>query len=109
MDSSVGRDAASTNPLFYLLRLSESRSSSGSTPSVHMSIRPYVRPSIRNTFGVPSLCNLELQKFSFLFIQTLHNDCSLIEDVHPLFCENFTTFFFILRGVELRDLYFQNA
>ena len=47
---------------FYLRRFSESRSSSGSTPSVRLSvrssIRSSVRPSVRNTFGVPSLCNL---------------------------------------------------
>ena len=30
--------------------------------------------SVCNTFGVTSLCNLYLQNFSFLFIQTLHND-----------------------------------
>ena len=35
-----------TAPTFYLRRFSESRSSSGSTPSV------------QNNFGVPSLCNL---------------------------------------------------
>ena len=39
---------------FYLHRLSKSRSSSGSTPCECL----FVRPSVRNTFGVPSLCNL---------------------------------------------------
>ena len=34
-----------------------------------------------------------IQKFSFLFIQFLHNDCSHIEDVHLLFCAHFTTFY----------------
>ena len=47
---------------FYLRRFSESRSSSGSTPSVRPSVClfvcPSVRPSVRNTFGVHSLCNL---------------------------------------------------
>ena len=47
---------------FYLLHLSESRSSSGSTPSVGPSVCPFVGlfvcPSVRNTFGVPCLCNL---------------------------------------------------
>ena len=57
-----------------------------------------VRPSVRNSFWVPSLCNLYLQKFSFLFIQTFYNDCSHIEDVHILFCAHFTTFFFIFEG-----------
>ena len=35
---------------YYLRRFSESRSSIGSTPSVRL--------SVRNTLGVPSLCNL---------------------------------------------------
>ena len=78
---------------FYLRRLSESRSSSGSTPSVH--------PSIPNTLGVPSLCNRSLKKFSFLYIQTLPYDCLHIEDVHLLFCAS-SFFFSFLRGVELR-------
>ena len=38
---------------FYLCRFSESRSSSGSTPSV----RPFFCPSVYN-FGVPSWCNM---------------------------------------------------
>ena len=52
-------------------------------------------------FWVPSLCNLWLQMFLFLFIQTLHNDCSHIEDVHLFFCtfpEYFLIFFSILNG-----------
>ena len=43
------------NPVFpmdcYLRRFSESRSSSGSTPSIRLSVRP-------KHFRVPSLCNL---------------------------------------------------
>ena len=35
--------------------------------------------------GLPSLCDLLLQQFSFLYIQTLRNDCSHIEDMHLLF------------------------
>ena len=31
--------------------------------------------SIRNAEGVPSLCNLKLEQYLFLYIQTLHNDC----------------------------------
>ena len=51
--------------------------------------------SVRNTFGVPSLCN------SFLFIKILHNGCSHIEDVHLLFHAHFMNIFSFLRGVEL--------
>ena len=46
-----------------------------------------------------------LQKFSFLFIQTLLNDCSHIEDVHLLFCASFINFFSFLRGVVLRHFF----
>ena len=42
---------------FYLRHFSESRSSSGSTLCVRLSVRLSVHPSVRNTFGVPSLCN----------------------------------------------------
>ena len=45
-------------------------------------LRQFLLPSC---LGVLSLCNLKLQQFSFLYIQTLHNDCSHIEDVHLLF------------------------
>ena len=38
-------------------------------PSIH----PSFSLSICITFGVPSLCNLLLQKFLFLYIQTLQN------------------------------------
>ena len=65
-------------------------------------LSPPVCPFVRNTFGVPSLCNLSLQNFSFVFIQTLPNDCSHIEDVHLLFCARFIFFLSFLRGVELR-------
>ena len=68
-------------------------------------IRLSLCPSVRNTLGVPSLCNLQLQKFSFLFIQTLPNDCIHIEDVHLLFCARFIFFFSFLRGVELRHFF----
>ena len=36
--------------------------------------------NIRTTFEVLTLCNLLLQQFSFLFIQTLHTDSWHIED-----------------------------
>ena len=62
--------------------------------------------SIRNAKGVPSLCTLKLEQYSILYIQTLHNDCSHIEDVHLLFCARFIFFFFtFLRGVELRRFF----
>ena len=48
----------------------------------------------KSTFGMPSLCNLKLQKFSFHSIQTLLNDCPHIEDVHLLFCAHFMNIFF---------------
>ena len=37
--------------------------------------------------------------YSFLYIQTLHNDCSHIEDVHLLFCAHFINFVSFLTGV----------
>ena len=43
---------------FYLRCFSESRSSNVLTPFVCPSVRQSVWPSIRNTFGVPNLCNL---------------------------------------------------
>ena len=61
--------------------------------------------SIINAKGVPSLCNLKLQQYSILYIQTLHNDCSHIEDVHLLFCARFIILFTFLTGVELRRFF----
>ena len=60
---------------------------------------------IINGKGVPSLCNLKLQQYSILYIQTLHNDCSHIEDVHLLFCARFIIFLTFLTGVELRRFF----
>ena len=40
---------------------------------------------VYTTFGVLTLlivCNLPFKPISFLYIQTLYNDCSPIEDVH---------------------------
>ena len=51
--------------------------------------------------GVSGLCNQYLQQFSFLYIQTLHYDCSYIEDVHLLFSIHFVNFFHFV-GLELR-------
>ena len=61
--------------------------------------------SIINAKGVPSLCNLKLQQCSILYIQTLYNDCSHIEDVHLLFCECFLIFLTFLTVVELRSFF----
>ena len=61
--------------------------------------------SIINAKGVPSLCNLKLQQYSILCIQTLNNDCSHIEDVHLLFCACFIIFLTFLTGVELRHFF----
>ena len=72
-------------------------------------IRPFVRPSVRNTFVVPSLCILLLQNCSSLFIQILYNDCSHIEDMHLLFCAHFMNIFSFLLGVELDIFSVQNA
>ena len=61
--------------------------------------RPSVCPSVRpQHFRVSSLCDLYVQKFSFLYIQTLPNDCTHIEDVHLLLCARFIFFFFIFEG-----------
>ena len=72
-------------------------------------LRPSVRLSVRNTFGVHSLCNLYLQQFSFLYIQILPNDCSYIEDVHLLFCAHLISIFSFFTGVELRHFFHPNC
>ena len=48
---------------------------------------------------MPSLCNLLRKQYLFFYIQTLHNDCSHIEDVHLLFYARFVNIFFIFFGV----------
>ena len=50
------------------------------------------------------LPTLKLQKFLFLFIQTLPYDCSHIEDVHLLYCALFI-FFSFLTCVERRHFF----
>ena len=47
-------------------------------------------------------CYFETQTFLILYIQTLHNDDSYIEDVHLPFCAHFTTFFLFFGDLELR-------
>ena len=51
---------------------------------------------------VMSYC--EFVTFSFLYIQTLPNNCSHIEDVYLLFCAHMKLFYFIFRSVEQRDI-----
>ena len=68
-------------------------------PSVRPFVRSSVRPSVRNTFGVHSLCNL------YLYIQILPSDCSYIEDVHLLFCAHLINIFSFFTGVELRHFF----
>ena len=46
--------------------------------------------------------------FSVLYIQTLHNDCLYIEDVHLPFCTHFMIFVFICGGLELRPFFLQH-
>ena len=50
------------------------------------------------------MCNLLLQQFSFLYFQSLNNDCSHIEDVQLLFCAHFILYY-IFEGNELRHYY----
>ena len=54
-------------------------------------VSSFVRSSVRNTLGVPVLCNLKLKGFSFLSIETWHIDRIYIENVHLLFLEIFFT------------------
>ena len=54
---------------------------------------------------MPSLCNLYLQQYSLLYIQTLHDDCSHIENVHFPFCAHLINYFLFLMGVELRPFF----
>ena len=83
----------------------EPRTSSGSTP-YDLSINQSIRPSIGNTFEcVPMLCILQLNIFSFLYFETLDNDCLHIQDVRLLFCVHFINIFFISGVGELGHFY----
>ena len=84
---------------FYLRRFSESRSSSGSTPSVRSSVRPSVHPS-ETLQGAKFVLSVTPKVF-ILFYSNFAYDCSHIEDVHLLFCARFINFFSFLRVVEL--------
>ena len=53
------------------------------------------------------LYSLYLQQFLLLYIQTLHNDCSHIEDVCLSFCANMIIFYYILKAFELRYFPFE--
>ena len=45
---------------------------------------------------VYGLCNLYYKQFSFLYIQTVHYDCSHIEHVHHIFCVRLIRYFGVL-------------
>ena len=51
------------------------------------------------------MCKLYLKQFSYLYNQTLHNDCSHIEDVHLLFCAHLVNIISYFVGVELRHFF----
>ena len=46
------------------------------------------------------VCNLQFKQISFLYIQTLYNDCSHIEDVHQR-CRSRTEFGLVQMGAAL--------
>ena len=76
----------------------ESRSSSGSPQSVHLS----VRPSVRYTFGMPSLCKMCNSKS---FRSILFKLCIMVVHILKMctfFLCTFHEYFLIFRGVELR-------
>ena len=50
-------------------------------------------------------CNLLLQQFSFLYIQTLRNHCSYIEVVHLFILYTFHYFLFHFWGLKLRHFF----
>ena len=52
---------------------------------------------------------MKLQQYSFLYIQTLHTDCSHIEDVHLLFCARFIFFLIFWRVLNLDIFSIRNA
>ena len=54
-----------------------------------------------NAFMVSGLCNMQLYQFSFLYIQTLNNDCLHTEDVHRLFCAHLMVFYYTFRNVDI--------
>ena len=92
-----------TQPFFLLQRLksynlylrcySKCRSCSGST----------IHPSA--TLLGCLVCVSVTSQISFLFIQTLHNDCSHIEDVHLLFLCTFHEYFHIFIGLLNLDIF----
>ena len=77
----------------------ESRSSSGSTQSVHLSASPYATP-LGCLVCVRSVIPKVFVQFYSNFAM---NGCSHIEDVHYPFCAHFMNIFSFLRGVELRQ------
>ena len=65
----------------------------------------YNLPSFSLTLTVRGVSNKHCLLTFFIFIQTLPNDSSHIEDVHLLFCARLINFFSFLRGVELRHFF----
>ena len=53
------------------------------------------------------ICNFLI--FPFLYNQTLHNECSHIEDVYLLFCAHLIIFYYVFGRVELRHFSVQSA
>ena len=74
--------------------------------SVLLLFRHYISHKI--TFGAPSSGGV-LCSACGAFIQTLHNDCSHIEDMYPLFCAHFMNIFSFFRDVELRHFSVQKS
>ena len=76
----------------------QSRSSSGSPQSVHLSVHPYATP-----FGcLVCVKSVTPKVFLRFYSNFAMNGCSHIEDVHYPFCAHFMNIFSFLRGVELR-------
>ena len=83
----------------------ESRSSIGSTQSVHLSASPYATP-----LGCLGCVRSVTPKVFVQFYSNFAmNGCSHIEDVHYPFCAHFMNIFSFLRGVELRHFSDQNC
>ena len=83
---------------FYLRRFSEAGLVVGPLlPSVSQSATFFGRL-------VCVICNSN-SFHSFLYIQTLHNDCSYIEDVHLLFCAHLINILSFFTCVELRHVF----
>ena len=108
---------------FYLRRFCESRSSSGSTPSVHLFVRSHLLFCIHFMIFFSFLAVLNLRLFvckmlrgclvciicntksfhSLIFKLCIYNnDYSYIEHVHLVFCAHLINIFLLFRSVKLR-------